>query len=62
MTIPHMIDSYQAHPRNVAYLMERACVAAADSEAFEPGLSRVRARDAHTLVRMARERLEAGLA
>jgi hypothetical protein len=50
-----MIGTYRAEPRNLAYLMERACVAAADAESFGPSLARVRARDAHCLVRMARE-------
>ena len=52
-----MLPSYQAQPRNIAYLMERACVAAADAEAFGPGLAFTRARDARTLIAMARERL-----
>ena len=55
MTIPTMLGTYKAEPRNVAYLMERACIAAADAESFGPSLAHVRARDARNLVRMARE-------
>jgi hypothetical protein len=55
MTIPTMLGSYKAEPRNVAYLMERACIAAADAESFGPSLARVRARDARCLIRMAQE-------
>ena len=59
MTTPTMLATYRAEPRNIAYLMERACVAAADAEALGPGLARVRARDARSLIAMARERLAA---
>ncbi|CAB4132129.1 hypothetical protein UFOVP134_38 [uncultured Caudovirales phage] len=41
-----MTETYQATPRNAAYLMERACVAAHDAETFQSGLARLRHYDA----------------
>jgi hypothetical protein len=62
MTIPNMRAGYRAEPRNVAYLIERACLAAADAEAFGPGLAGIRARDARGLINMLRECMAAGAA
>jgi hypothetical protein len=59
MTTPTMLTTYRAKPRNVAYLLERACLAAADAELLGPGLARVRERDARSLIAMVRERLAA---
>lgn len=54
--------TYAANVRNSAYLMERACVAAANAESPEAwSMRQLFARDAHNLVAMARERLAANL-
>lgn len=55
MGVPTMLASYRATPRNAAWLLERAAIAAHDAETFGPSLAIVRARDAHCLIRMARE-------
>ena len=48
----NLTTSYQAQPRNVRWLAERAALAAHDAETFGPGLCRVRAGDARALVQM----------
>jgi len=56
-TMIRMTDTYRAETRNTAYLMERACVAAANAESDEAiGWRRLFEQDARTLTRLARER------
>lgn len=61
--MPTLLASYRATPRNVAYLLERACVAAANAESEDAiGWRNLFARDARNLISMARKRLADNLA